>query len=236
MKNILLIIVTLIITSSCSYENDLFEAYKDAPYLFFSYKGENLDGISDSIKIATENLGSQALLFDMKINDKSNNLKVLYNLLQGQGLLRVGSSLIEKDLPTVISRGNHQCRYIPERTGQHRLELSLIDLYGNTIKRKASFVVFTNLPPVASFDVKTIGQYSKYEIEIDASKSWDQDEKWGGQIVEYIYKIGSYYEFRTSEFPSIKHILPGEGSYVISMQVRDNNQALSEPVFQEIKF
>lgn len=236
MKNCLFMIITFILATSCSYEEDIFETYKDAPFLLFSYKGQNLKGITDSLKIPSEQIGNKEILFDLKINDKSNALQVRYELDLGQGILQIGNEVLDKEFSNKISRGTHNCKYIPQRTGQHKLTLNLIDLYGNATAKEASFYVFSNLPPKAQFEIRNISQYSKYEIEIDASKSWDQDEKWGGQISEYIFKIGSYYEFTTTEFSSIKHILPGPGTYVISLQVRDNDQAISKPVFQEISF
>ncbi len=224
------------ILCSCTFENDLFEAYKEAPYFIFTYKGQNFEGISDSLKIPSAGLGKTPINFELKINDKSNLLQISYEPLQGVGELLINGDIIERDQINKIARGNHSAQYVPQRNGKHHLILNLIDLYGNTISKEAQFVVFSNLPPVASCEVRNVGQYSKFEIEIDASKSRDLDEKWGGRVEEYIYKIGSYYEFRTNEFSSIKHIFPGAGTYVISIQVKDNDGAVSEPVFHEIRF
>lgn len=231
---IYIVVIFSFLFSSCSYENDLFEAYKDSPFLMFNYKGQNFDLISDSLKVPSNQLGETAIDFELKINDKANYLKISYELSQGVGEFYVNSKPVEKQSSFEIPRGNHSGKYVPEKNGKHILKLFLSDLYGNTVTKEINLLVFSNLPPKAQMSVKNISQYSKYEIEIDASASYDLDEKWGGKVQSYIYKIGSYYTLETEEFSTIKHILPSSGKYVISLQVRDNDNVLSEPVFHEV--
>jgi len=45
--------------------------------------------------------------------------------------------------------------------------------------------VFKNLIPVCVFTDTLIAQLSPYQVFIDASKSYDQDSKWGGTISKF---------------------------------------------------
>jgi hypothetical protein len=212
---IILIILSLLFVYSCTYEEDLFESTKQAPTFYFIYNEKEFEGVTDSLKIPAVEIGKKTISFDAVVSDKSSSLALTSEFIQGSGVLKVNGDTLKQN-------GNF-------------FDLFISDIYGKSVKRRVEFTVFTNLNPVANLSINQIRQNSTYEIEIDGSGSFDMDEKWGGKIQEYIFKIGSYYEFRTTEFASIKHILPGPGSYVISLQVVDNDGGVSQPVFDEIQ-
>lgn len=81
---------------------------------------------------------------------------------------------------------------------------------------------FDKLPPIATFSLKKIALISTYEYEIDASGSYDQDRKYGGRIVQYIYKIDNKVT-RISKNNKLRYSFPGEGTYQVSLIVRDND-------------
>jgi len=233
-KNILKLFAVSLLIVSCEYEEDLFQLTNDNPNVMFVYKGVNTEQINDSLKIPLTDLGTAQIPFEMVINDKSQNLNLLVNNFI-QGDLSINGSAYDGTGHT-IKNGKHEFDFVPTSTGHHNIELEIKDSYGQSHTSNLKFYVFDNLTPVAVCKVNTIGQNSQYEIEILAGDSYDQDAKWGGRVQSYIYKIGSYYTLETERFSSIKHILPGPGKYVISVQVKDNDGGLSAPTYTEIEF
>jgi hypothetical protein len=232
---IILIILSLLFVYSCTYEEDLFESTKQAPTFYFIYNEKEFEGVTDSLKIPAVEIGKKTISFDAVVSDKSSSLALTSEFIQGSGVLKVNGDTLKQNGNVHLGKGKFPFLFTPTRSGKHIIDLYISDLYGKSVKRRVEFTVFTNLNPVANLSINQIRQNSTYEIEIDGSGSFDMDEKWGGKIQEYIFKIGSYYEFRTTEFASIKHILPGPGSYVISLQVVDNDGGVSQPVFDEIQ-
>lgn len=98
-----------------------------------------------------------------------------------------------------------------------------------------TLVIYENLPPTARFIVKP-GNDGKNSRVLDASASKDEDERFGGIILTYIYEIR-----RNSEppFPPMANYdktskttpcgLPGPGVYSITLVVYDNDGAPSPP-------
>lgn len=234
MRKFQIFIIIALLLNSCTFENDLFEAFKEGPRLSLHYQGQTLDEISDSLKVQVAEIGRKQIVFEITISDKSRELDFHYEFLQGAGIVNVNNQAIEANSLHELPRGKHAVSFIPERSGRHVLNFFISDLYGNVTYRKIEFFIFSNLAPVARLSITQLGQFSRFEIEIDASSSFDQDERWGGKIQEYIFRVGSFYQFNTNQFKSIKHVLPGPGTFVISLQVRDNDGTLSEPVFQTV--
>lgn len=218
---------------SCEYEKDLFEKLKNEPKFSFMYNGVEVQSIDDSIKIQSSKMQQTAIAFQIRLNDKSRKLNLGIDGINGIGELTVNGNQL-KDNQTV-QNGSINCEYVPSIEGEHIFDLIVKDEYGKTQRKRIRFFVFHNLPPVADFEIIKIGQNSQFEIEIRAIKSYDTDDKWGGRITTYKYKIGNYYQYETDKFSTIKHILPTSGTYIISLQVKDNDNAYSQTVFKEVK-
>ncbi len=81
---------------------------------------------------------------------------------------------------------------------------------------------FEKLAPISKFKVEKVNLISNFEYEIDASASYDQDYKFGGKIVKYLYQIDNKVRLKSRE-SKIKYSFPGEGAYQISVIVFDNH-------------
>lgn len=231
-RDIIYLLISLVSITSCDYEKDLFEMQNDSPGIQFMYKETYAETIEDSLKISDKELGNTPIPFQIKINDRSQNLTITANNINRGELFINGSRLTS---PIGVKSNNiHNLEYIPNVQGQHELEFIVKDTYGKSKTCKSIFYIFNNLLPEAEIDIKVIGQNSPYEIEISGERSYDKDSKWGGKVVTYKYKVGSYYEYTSSSFKSIKHILPGPGKYIISLQVIDNDNGESQTKFKEI--
>lgn len=107
--------------------------------------------------------------------------------------------------------------YLPDTTGQHNLILHFSDPYAKQTSCKISLDVFWNLKPVAAFEYSI----SNKILTIDASESYDQDEEFGGRIVDYKFVLdGNKFYLQTPEF--IQNI-DTEIIHIIKLQVRDND-------------
>lgn len=228
--SLMLLALTMV---SCEYEKDLFEKFKPEPEFTFIYNGAQAPSIDDSVKIAQGELNLRAVDFQIRLVDKSRYLNLSIDEINGIGKLHVNDEELSGSV--TVKNGIINLEYVPSVGGEHIFDLVIKDQYGKRQSKRVRLFVFDNLPPVADFEIITIGQNSPYEIEVRAVNSYDQDRKWGGKVVSYKYKIGNYYEYETSRFATIKHILPSSGTYIISLQVKDNDGAYSPTVFKEVK-
>jgi hypothetical protein len=112
-------------------------------------------------------------------------------------------------------------------TGSGKGSITITDVYNHTVIIPYDFTVFYNIPPVCRLSVMPIKELSPYEALIELSGSVDGDEKFGGYITQYEYRIGGYYKLNTMA-PSIFHIFPTSGTYEIRCRVRDSDGVWSD--------
>ena len=108
-------------------------------------------------------------------------------------------------------------------------KLGVVDPFSKSANASIQLTVFKNLIPICVFTDTLISQLSPYQVFIDASKSYDQDSKWGGAVVRYEYIIGTNYSSITKA-SSINYIFDGPGQKVITVRCQDNDSAWSSPV------
>jgi hypothetical protein len=111
--------------------------------------------------------------------------------------------------------------------GVSTYNLSATDAFGKKATASVQLTYFKNLKPFCVFTVTKTGELSDYEIEIDASTSYDQDSKFGGEIVSYEYIVGNDYDEITS-LSSIRYICSGTGQKTITVRVKDNDGEWSD--------
>jgi hypothetical protein len=217
---------------SCSIESDIFKEMKGDPAFNLIYEGVSIQSINDSVKIRSNEIGNKTIDFNINLIDKSRLMDLEVQRISGSGEINIDDKTVDQKV--TVSNGTIKCHYTPSEAGKHVIDLTLKDQYGKAQKRRLSLYVFNNLPPVAVCKINKIGQNSDYEIEISAIDSYDTDAKWGGHVVKYQYKIGNYYTYQTDRFASIKHICPGPGKYIISLQVIDEDGGISPITFSEV--
>jgi len=203
------VIVAALVFNSCNNRKDYFYDLDVAPTLQIydnASQGLTSNDIYDSLKIGV----SYNTNFTFTSQVKS---EVTATQTQGSD-----SIYIENDKIYIM----------PKTAGQSVIQLKATDSFNKSACVNMNFTVFTNLLPVAVFAVNQItGGLSPYEVQIDASASYDRDSKWGGKIVAYNYKINTNYNV-TSELSSIRYIFDTSGQKKITVRVQDNSGDWSE--------
>jgi|ERR1035437_4070583 hypothetical protein len=191
---------------SCNTRKDYFEGINKSPTLTLIREGSSILSITDSAKINYPYKVSYIL------NDEEN-LKLNIKQLQGNDSIAIQDSTI----------------YItPLKTGSSKFDISAMDSYQKSAVTRISLTVFDNLNPVCSFKINPVQTLSLFEIEIDASGSYDPDSKWGGKIVNYEYTLENQDPVVLTT-PSMRYIFSSSGVKNIVVRVQDNNNAWSDP-------
>jgi hypothetical protein len=124
--------------------------------------------------------------------------------------------------PAGIARGRNVIGVKGVAAGSGKGSITIRDVYERTATIPYEFTVFYNIPPTCRVSIMPIKELSPYEALIDLSASADGDEKFGGYITQYEYRIGGYYRLNTSA-SLIYHIFPAAGAYEILCRARDSN-------------
>ena len=91
-----------------------------------------------------------------------------------------------------------------------------------------------NMTPVAFLEASQQKKDSiPFFVNIDASKSFDQDGKWGGTVKEYEYAVQGGFNARTTR-KKIDYIFPQAGTYTVSLKVKDNDNEWSAVVEKKV--
>ncbi len=111
-------------------------------------------------------------------------------------------------------------------TGDLTVNFTITDPFGRLDERSLEVQSNDNQLPVAAAEVSLLGNVSAYEIEIDASGSYDADATIGGELIAYEYEIVDVCTDSVS-LSSYKRILQDTGTYTIKVRVLDNDKAWS---------
>ena len=105
------------------------------------------------------------------------------------------------------------------------------DIYGKSSELFFTITAFFNVKPVAKGEVELVKNLDDCEIEIDLSQSFDGDEKQGGGIEKYEYKITSPSDIIynvVTPLSKISYIFKEKGLATIEFRVCDNDGEWSE--------
>lgn len=229
MKNLFytLMAAVVIVAAGCP-RLDSIESLNSLPRMVFNGE-ENAVAVIDSIKISLKN--SQGFYdIEIKLFDENNNLFSLkYQQVTGGGILYQngnpveGSNInFEQDLVINLS-------YDAVSTGLHTLVFNLKDVFEEIAVATLELEAFDNLLPVAVFSInRPATQNDPREYIVDASGSFDRDQKYGGGITGYEYTfLGKTILVEDSSIPVV---FPAADNYDISVRVRDNDSRFSEMV------
>jgi len=197
---------TLLFIFSCNNQKDPFESDNKKPEIKIAnsdniYKSE----LTDSIKLG--------LNYDLsyKIVDE-NIIPVRYQA-------DFGDSIVIDKQKIVIK--NYQ-------EGLEKVYFITKDPYKFEDTATLNLYIFKNLGPVCNYTVSRPAQYvSVFQISIDASESYDKDQRWGGKIVEYKYKIENNSPVIAS-LNKFNYIFATTGSKKITVSVKDNEGKWSD--------
>jgi len=207
--NILLSIVLGLSVFSCDNREDPYSDLNNAPQVKVMRLTDKEASISvtDSVKLGMD--------YSLKyiLNDEENlNLTIEKSIAQ--------------DIVS-LSNGNIVISGVTE--GTRNIKIKAEDSFGKTGEANIELYCFHNLRPVCKGIVSKTGVLSENEVEINLSESFDQDNRWGGKVVTYEYKIQNNYIAR-NYLSSIKYIFESKGQKKIMVRVQDNDGDWSDPI------
>ena len=224
MKKVYFIVsIVLLALLGCDQTQDFIHTLNERPTINFMDGGDE-PIVQDSIKLGLK-ISQEKYPVRLRVYDANNNIReVIYIQLVGIGVLVQGSDTVVGN-NIAISTDILQFEYYPRNLGLHKMRLTVIDNFGQSNSVTLELMAFENLPPEAAFKVSKVGQRSPLEYKIDASESFDRDERFGGGISEYEFGVqGKIFNVLEGV---LFHIFPKEGVYAVSVRVRDNDGSWS---------
>jgi hypothetical protein len=228
MKRILLLCLSAVVGQACDREYDLFTEVNKVNLSF--EEGEITESLKltngvlkDSIKLG------QVRTYSIDIGGGSDKNTLQVDRLNPSPT--VDFYLNKSEAPvtsaTDIARGRNSIAVKGLAAGNGKGSITIVDVYQRTVTIPYDFTVFYNIPPLCRLSLMPIKELSPYEVLIDLSGSFDGDERFGGYITQYEYRVGGYYKLSTAA-PSIFHIFPTFGAYEIRCRVRDSDDVWSD--------
>ena len=220
----------IFLLSSCDNRDIYVEPLNVAPEISFSTSNVDKSVFTDSVKLSLKNR-IKSSEFQLNFSDKNQNLKEVKYTFEGTGKLTQDGNEINSNLN--VYGGKNQMRFEPSAIGIHKLRFTASDKADSKSSATAIIFAFRNFTPVAKLEVNSIKVLSPNEYELDASGSYDQDEKWGGGIVSYTYFVNDK-KITETKSSKLKFIFPEPGNYNVSVTVKDQEGTTDSQVKQGI--
>ncbi|WP_020531069.1 PKD domain-containing protein [Flexithrix dorotheae] len=222
MKSIYLILICFIAVS-CEFRWEDSMVANVPPEITFIKNGETIDPetgepyktMKDSLKIGLKSKAT-SVTFYYEVRDE-NLSEVSYEAPDGEML---SSDKLEN------TNDQYQAVYRPGRVGNNEIKIIAKDEFGATSNIFLNLIVYENLPPVAMYAYTKKGIIRPGHFEFSGAPSYDQDEKYGGDIVHYQFEIDGV-EIPSPD-PIVEYIFQEEGQHEIKLKVQDNDGEWSE--------
>jgi hypothetical protein len=205
-----LLMVALFI--SCNKEGDYFFENNKAPSVYVKKIGSMLyeKNITDSMKASFG-----IVEYNIKIDDEHADM------------VKVGFQS-NFNISEFTTLNDSTFSYKSNVPGEHQLVICVTDAYNLSQNAIVNIIAFENIPPVAKLEYTMQGD----EIFLDASGSYDGDEKFGGSIEKYLFYVcGDLYPDTTTGKKTFAVDINQE--ITLKVRVYDNENAWDET--QEIK-
>ena len=124
-----------------------------------------------------------------------------------------------------VSNNYDKYSYVSDSLGNEQIDFTVKDPYDLEQNSTLFLYVFKNLLPTTSFEMVGLNNLESLEYKIDASKSFDADDKFGGGLVLFQYVIDNdttYHPYNT-----MNYIFPEIRDYVISVKAMDSDSIWS---------
>lgn len=210
---------------SCDDRNKMIQLLDTKPTIYFTVKDKNIGSLTDSIRLySNENYYT----VNLNVNDKEENIwKLYYKVVQGSAEVFYNKQKLE------LSSIRSDLKKIPVDVnalspGLNIIEITAEDKFMNTATVTLNLFAFSNLKPLAILTATKIGVNSPLEYKLDATKSSDQDQSFGGRVVGYIYEVEG--NIITTTNPTLNYIFKSPGIYTSHLKVIDNNGEMSDSV------
>jgi hypothetical protein len=211
MKKYLFISILSLLIASCDNTEDPFKDDNKAPEITVKkHLGTEFEEqFTDSLKLITG-----LYTFEYKIDDEET----------------LSANITCDNETSEVTINDSEITLKPTETGNNKIDISSVDGFGVKTNTTVNIVIFDNLPPVAKVKVvESDAILSPLQRKIDASMSFDKDEKFGGKIDEYEFRIENETTTRTPD-NHINKIFAQNGSYRIKVRVKDNDGVWSDTV------
>lgn len=225
LKTLVLAILSAGAIVSCDKRKEAILDYNTPPEIYIIDQTDTpRTELTDSIRIS-------AKFYNIKLRllDADDNL-FRCNVVLDSGKVRGYYQGKEMELPSVRTDQEFvELSLLPVQTGNNEIRFVAEDRFNQTSESKLNLFVFDNLKPVAVFNYRAV---SNFEYQFDANNSYDQDSRYGGQVIGYEYTIDGQ-TFKTPN-PIVNHIFPRAGTYTVSLKVLDNDNEYSSAVEEKI--
>lgn len=222
MKKILLFlgIAAIALATGCKKDNNGPGHDGQPPLLLLDGK----DIYEDTMKVAS---GAELLLPFTIVDDQTSH-ELSMSKLQG-GIVYYEDLVLNNASVKLESVSSGLLRFLALEAGAHSFFLNLEDGQGESSTALVKIIALDNLKPVPLITVEQLDEVAPYHVRFDASKSFDQDGPWGGEIIAYRFHLEGFYTVET-ERPVLDYIYPAPGTYAAELQVQDNDEVWSEKV------
>jgi len=215
----LVLILLLILIWACETHRDPFSALNKNPLIqIFKFS-------SDSLKFKQ----SEPYKLRLKYQDDENQtLQATFTFLAGHGdIFHTNFRKKSADLKTVTFEApgvfDGELSFIPDTTGKLELQLELSDKVKLASEQTEAFFYF-NLRPVAKFTYRLQTSVSPYELDVDASDSYDPDTKNNsdkGKIEWYQWWFDDGTPLIKTKANTYHHVFKKSGTYTVKLRVLD---------------
>jgi len=203
-------VLVAVLLFSCNETYDPFEGDNLAPKIFTRspYKRDHTFFTADSVKVGHS--------YDLSVS------------IEDEGRVEVSTHCTNPVWKT--SYDGETFSVSPDGLGECDLIVHAKDIYGVEVKATIHLTCFDNIAPVAEASCDVIAILTPYERMINATHSFDPDEKYGGGIEAYEFTIGGI-QTAINDDGVLYHIFQGPGQYRIKVRVRDNDGVWSEEYY-----
>ncbi len=213
----------LVGAGACQNADQFIDGLNQSPFIFLHTGVESGIMIADSIKLS----GDAGLFFypvGIKIEDVNGNIELIsIDTVENRPSLLVQSDSILVDVKLVEHDSKKDSIVLQVAifsTGTYTIDFTIIDSFSRRNSASLELEVFENLAPIVSYIIRTDELSDDVRI-IDLSSSYDQDSRFGGQIVLYNFVING--QLTASTESELRHPFPGPGIYPVTVFVTDNN-------------
>ena len=227
------VIITAVALHGCDESKEFFDSVNSEPGLTLIIGSRSGSFVSDSLKVSDPNnifFKEVTLVY----SDENDNVEAL-NISSTTGdvfIIQEDTILIE-DFVVVASKASDSVKLeiLTFTAGIKQLRFELIDSFNLTTVSEVELLVFENMIPVV-VETHTVDRTNQI-ITFDLSGSYDQDENFGGTLIEYELNFNG--ETLTRSIPGFTvSYTEGVEVYTYSVRVRDNNGEYSETVVKRI--
>jgi hypothetical protein len=227
MKKEAIFIFSLLICISCDDKIDSLEKLNTPPYAEYYtvssnkwIKTENEYTIKEDVKFYNEN-NKLPYSVSIRFKDKNKNYGTI-DLKSEQTSNNFFVNEIEYGQNFKVELDSFSFSHKNEFLSNKKFKIIVKDTWDKTQILNFDLTYFQNALPIPLIQANAI---NNSEYELNASASYDGDNKIGGFIREFEYVIDNFYVIKTSN-NKISHVF-SQGSHNIKLRVKDNDNAWS---------